>query len=894
MAIALRIILGFIVTAFFVGIIFSTFFTQTQYLSVSSINNTELLIHSWGVFSHDISGFESLYSNKEISPETISLSWATHDVSVREAWKYLSSFRSTTENYVFSWTWFVVTQEWVGEIFIDTLTTPWKVFVYSVNTPLTISFFNEDKTEKYVDVHLTPHMYLEFQANRGRYLKNADRIRIGTVFKLWYIWELWQYWEDEEYISKYFESEDDFLNSILSSIDQHDRMSQELLSEFSKQSVAQIPGYNMIQRYINLFVNDEKKIVFYKNKILEWYLKILKIESMDKWVKNQVTKDLQKLKSLDAEAYNDLLELQENILIALHASHGEHFVVPTLIFASFLDEAIVNELWYFPLYGASLFNLYNRDNNFSNELSKKYLQSFSVYVDSLEVNSNEFNLRYDYFSYYLERKLLHLLNTQDEETGISAIVLTFENYIETTLKNDDYSDVAKVSRLFVFSEILKNIDNYLRSKYFFPERNASNVLELNTSNNASGKDIVDLKRNIDALYGIYEVDKKHLAETSSRDVWIMNDIVNMWDKIDEYLSALRNYETYKTQYDVSKINLLALDTFWDKQDDALSEDKMRNYLSQFVWISFLNTSITVENGLYYRVENLNIWGKNFTFSVFPSSEFKLSDIMIDGVTKPSQYKLSKIKEEWDIKFKIVPEDEKENYDFSRFFILTFFQVNEIDIEEFVTTTTVQEDKTEVVFKKDILLGNPWEFTILESYLNIEYANITLEKNGENYKIFLDDINVFLEVLEDTWKQERYWGILKSEYVLNKTDHYFRWASVQVYEDYEKNDKKFLFEANPIFIGWKIHISDMKDILKTLMKQTLFYSSVYSNLHNIPWVWDINLQYTVFNNKLSIKFASAWKKYTILLHDWEIESMYKWSSKVSQDEILISDIENYID
>lgn len=79
-----------------------------------------------------------------------------------------------------------------------------------------------------------------------------------------------------------------------------------------------------------------------------------------------------------------------------------------------------------------------------------------------------------------------------------------------------------------------------------------------------------------------------------------------------------------------------------------------------------------------------------------------------------------------------------------------------------------------------------------------------------------------------------------------------------------------------------------------MKQTLFYSSVYSNLHNIPWVWDINLQYTVFNNKLSIKFASAWKKYTILLHDWEIESMYKWSSKVSQDEILISDIENYID
>ena len=58
---------------------------------------------------------------------------------------------------------------------------------------------------------------------------------------------------------------------------------------------------------------------------------------MDTKVRDQVNKDLQKLKSLNIQDYNDLLYLQENILKALYASHEEKFVIPTLIFASFLD-----------------------------------------------------------------------------------------------------------------------------------------------------------------------------------------------------------------------------------------------------------------------------------------------------------------------------------------------------------------------------------------------------------------------------------------------------------------------------------------------------------------------------------------------------------------------------
>jgi hypothetical protein len=39
-------------------------------------------------------------------------------------------------------------------------------------------------------------------------------------------------------------------------------------------------------------------------------------------------------------------------------------------------------------------------------------------------------------------------------------------------------------------------------------------------------------------------------------------------------------------------------------------------------------------------------------------------------------------------------------------LLTFFSKNDPQIEEYINQTQQQEDKTEVVFKKDVLLGNP--------------------------------------------------------------------------------------------------------------------------------------------------------------------------------------------
>jgi hypothetical protein len=40
-------------------------------------------------------------------------------------------------------------------------------------------------------------------------------------------------------------------------------------------------------------------------------------------------------------------------------------------------------------------------------------------------------------------------------------------------------------------------------------------------------------------------------------------------------------------------------------------------------------SINIENDLYYHVENLNISGKIFSFDIYPSPEYKITNIIED-------------------------------------------------------------------------------------------------------------------------------------------------------------------------------------------------------------------------------------------------------------------------
>jgi len=82
----------------------------------------------------------------------------------------------------------------------------------------------------------------------------------------------------------------------------------------------------------------------------------------------------------------------------------------------------------------------------------------------------------------------------------------------------------------------------------------------------------------------------------------------------------------------------------------------------------------------------------------------ITNITVNGDQKNFQYKLERIEQEWSEKFDTAPEDDKQRYDFTRFFLNTFFQNVSDTGEIFVKDRdSLSEDKTKIVFKRDILL-----------------------------------------------------------------------------------------------------------------------------------------------------------------------------------------------
>jgi hypothetical protein len=69
----------------------------------------------------------------------------------------------------------------------------------------------------------------------------------------------------------------------------------------------------------------------------------------------------------------------------------------------------------------------------------------------------------------------------------------------------------------------------------------------------------------------------------------------------------------------------------------------------------------------------------------------------------TQYTLDNIQEDWNEKFKTASQEEKQQFDFSRFFILTFLTLEQREVVIFDKAYKQEESKAEIVFKRDILL-----------------------------------------------------------------------------------------------------------------------------------------------------------------------------------------------
>lgn len=889
MNLVFRIVFSVVVGVIFVSITFSTFFVSKQHASISELHRdvTQKLSLTGSLYYKNISQSESLYSSYEIVEDIYQ---DISSMSVNIPWKYLSSFRSIWEVHDFTGTGFTISQKWIWEVFVDTITKPWRVFVYAKNTPVEVKLTSDDRQEIYTSIYLAPWMYIEFRTWIWSNLKNADRLRISTVNKLWYISSIFSTIEDQS-IQQYFKQEDSFLFDAIQHISDNDAEKSLYLQNLLSSQIPELSGNNYIQKYLHLFVNKEKKKVFYKNIVLAGYISLINTKKFDDSIIAQVRQDEIRLKNIDPESYEQMVWVRDDIVSSVYAMQGSEYITSKLLFATLIDSDINQSAWMYPLYGFSLFSWNTQQEQTSEFLVKSFFDSFAMYM----TNYNATQSQYDYFLYFLEKRLLFLLSADINNQNIWSTLEVLSNYTQIS-NNAEYSvKNQKITQIYSISQILTAIDLFLRDTYFLPDRDNNNLLVQSSSRNLNWEKLSELQIHISSLYMLYEKNSFLLNQVSARDRELSKNIVLVKKNIDEYLLAIWNYSQYQDEYDISKSTILNIDVIKNTQS-WISETLWNEYLWQFVWISEGSYSLDVIDGNYYKVENLVIWGRRFDFEIYPYEGSKLKNIFIDGERQTTQYTLDNIELDWDEKFQTAAKTDRDLFDFSRFFIVTFLTTQDREIVTFDQEIRQQESKAEIVFKRDILLWDNWEFSGVSNFLKIDYDDIRLVQQWNIYNIFLDDVDFFVpsNSLNSNNRNQFAWK-LNSQYVLNETNHNFKDIALKLESErkWTNNTTLYDFGGNNIELVGTIYINDLEEILKNIFSDINIYMSVYSSVTSTTQWENLVIEYTPGNKKTRFKFDSQQKSFTIILQNWEITGIYQGTSKLASSPIKVSEINDYL-
>lgn len=883
-----RVIILFLLCIAFVVIVFTSFFSEAEYFDTPQMKSSierisDPIVPKWSTMKiQNISNFETFFSSQDV---TLNQNEDSVIVDVRKPGKYVSSFRDLRKEYIFTWTWYTIQQEWVGEIFIDTLTDTNTVFVMSKNTPLSIILQSDDGTEKYTDIFLHPHMYLIFQPKRGSFLKNADALRVETVYQLGYLGLPTSQIDQNTFLKKYSEGAESFFQTSLKYIQKQDTQKEQVLDAFLQSNITQISGFSLLKRYMYVFVNTEKKKTFYKNIVLSGLVQIMRSQEYNQNYIDQLKQDFETLRGIDIVSYNELLKLKEEYMSIVMGSSKKEFIVPKIALSSLYHTQEIRDTFNFPVESFVLYQEYNVTQNFSPEVTKLFLESFRTYTQQNTFQDTA-GLRYQYFAYLLEQQLRFLLQTHVDEFSITSLSNLLKNHIDITENFYTAEKNTRISMMYSYADILEQIALFLRTNYFNPARDKEGLLVSNLQRSMLGNQRAFLKTQIERVYALYDENKKFLLPSSSRDRAIASWITESRSQITEYFSALNNYESYVSEYDLSKKNLLNINTFWSKEDTSLTESKLRQYMAQFKWVSLDDASITV-NPNSYEVKGAYVRWETFDFTLFPDAEHRIQDMSIAKKLSPFVYKLDIIQDEWNEKFSSASIEEKELFDFERFFIITFFTNTINRVEEFDDPiVSPNEDKTEIVFKRDILLGSKWEFSSIQDILPLEYKNIRVKKDNDLYDIFIESAALA------TWTTGSYRWVMDAEYVLSDTDHYFENIELRIYSGSETNIQP-VFQDTQLQISGRVQLTDFPGRIEAVFRYIDEHISLYQALRNTYWANNIVMQYSSRMWKMTFKFDLQEKKYTIL-SSWEsLESLYKGTQKLTSEAISIEDLENYL-
>jgi len=891
MGITGKIILWFIggVVLFFLIIV--TFFQSqdTVFDELQISWESEEQSFTWG-YIHELGLLDTLYSSsEEESFSTRDVEWVS--VVDLESWEYFIDIRDAHTPYSLQTPFFEIIPVGIGKVYINT-TNSKEYIVTSFNNSLALTLRDgKDEPSDVTEIYLYPHMSLEFNPTRSRFMKQADLIRIASVFDLSYYTD--PFFTQESWLA----ASSEFLQAMVSHISENDIKKQEDIWEIMDLQVWSFPGEWYIKKYFSLFVNDEKKKVYYKNIALDKILNLVNSTSRNSWMVNQAYSALQQLQ-VYPEDYKQMIEVFNYTLRAMTHSYQTDHIYPRINLAD-LDRKIrkldpQTQTDYLSSY--ILDTLYGRF-DFLGEYSYSTLGAFfetylkELWIDIVqEQEVEDIDTTYlEYFSFFVENVIISRFDSSVEQnnrdlllwSNLGDILRVMQWYISlNSIIYSNRGDTKAITLIYKYISVLESIERFTWNWFFESERTKDNLLVKNTQESITWPILILLSGNTNSILDFYTDNKKFLDRSKQRDVFISEKYNALLELFPEYFSALENYESYVFNYDDVRKNLLDIATFNSHENITLSKQNFLAYISRFKSLSLDSLKLDIIDDSYYKVSWIFIEGKQFSFHLYPFQDNKIDTITINKAPINSSYKLDNIESEWKEKTKWFSGNRWDEYDFSLFFSNTFLQQETTVSEIFEVSQTVdEEDKVIVVFKRDRLLGERGEFSGLTNNLYVEYSDLQVLPSGQGYDISLKDAIVSIEYQNSKGISEDFTATFASDYLLTSDKHQFRNVVLHPYANRSLGQKSFPLDDNTINLVGSINIWDFR---QTFSDFALSYNSII-HIHDVVLreldIRKIDIRYSIFSKKTTMKFDYNSENITIEIA-WDlVTSVKKWNTNL---------------
>jgi hypothetical protein len=186
-------------------------------------------------------------------------------------------------------------------------------------------------------------MNFSFNSSRNKLVKNADLLRLESIFEISYLKDTFLSNNVEDFIKNVYKKDDNdalnFLNKVKSvMVLQQDYLKYTSVDNFIIKNKNSLPGINYITKYFVLLLNDSKKVLYYKDDILNNLNSIAESSNTSKLNSyiSTIREDLDSLKNIDEKEYKSIYNLITYYYENLLKTNNIELVDNTFILSSLL------------------------------------------------------------------------------------------------------------------------------------------------------------------------------------------------------------------------------------------------------------------------------------------------------------------------------------------------------------------------------------------------------------------------------------------------------------------------------------------------------------------------------------------------------------------------------